>query len=152
LVSLSKEGLSAELVDGWKWAPAKPGLELRELPDAEGPADSEAGRFRQMKSFARRFAAVETAGGQRYELRMLAQPLMRYADPDGGIVDGALFAYVYGTNPEVVAVLECYKTEAGRSAWRYGFVPLTTAGASAALDGASVWSKSHTALPRRQEP
>jgi hypothetical protein len=152
LVSTSKEGLSAELVDGWKWAPARPGLELRELPDAEAPAESEAGRLRQMKSFARRFTAEETAGGQRYELRVLPQPLVRYADPDGGIVDGAMFAYVYGTNPEVIAVLECHKTDGGHSAWWYGFVPLTTAGASAGLDGTTVWSKSHTPLPRRQDP
>jgi hypothetical protein len=152
LVSLSKAGLSAELVDGWKWAPKEAGLELRELMDAEAPADSQAGRLRQMRMLARRFAATQRAGSERYELRMLPQPVLRYADTDANLVDGALFAFVYGTNPEVIAVIECHSVGGGRASWHYAFAPLTTAPASASLDGKEVWSKAQSSLPNRQEP
>src|SRR4030095_16701183 len=105
-----------------------------------------------MKPLARRFAAEQKSGGQRYELRILPQPMLRYADSDRGIVDGAMFGFVYGTNPEVVAIIECHSTDAGGRSWQYGFVPLTTAPASASVDGKEVWSKPHSALPRRQDP
>ncbi len=151
LVSLS-EGVFAELADGWKWSPGKPALELRELAGADAPAEAETGRLRQMKALARRITATQRVGDQRYELRMLPQPVVRYADSRGGIIGGALFAFVYGTNPEVVAVIECHAAAGGGSGWQYGFVPLTTAPASVSLDGKEVWSKPHSVLPRRQEP
>ena len=78
--------------------------------------------------------------------------MLRYADSGVGIIDGALFALVYGTNPEIVAIVECRPTDAGRMAWWYAFVPLTTAPAAASLDGKEVWSKPHSPLPRRSEP
>ena len=153
LISLSADKLAADLPDGWKWRPEQPGLDLQELPKSEQPSDNKATRLRQMKVLVRRFSASERGGdNQTYELRLLPQPIHRYADPDQGIVDGALFVFANGTNPEVIAVLECQATAAGDPVWKYGFAPLTTAPATAKLDDEVVWSKPQNSLPKRQEP
>jgi hypothetical protein len=106
-----------------------------------------------MKSVMRRFMAIESsADDQRYELRLLPQPLLRYSAPEAKIVDGAMFAFVYGTNPEVIAFIESRKDNHGAATWWHGLVPLTTARASASLDGKEVWSKSTTPVPKLQDP
>ena len=106
-----------------------------------------------MKVLVRRFSASERGGDdQTYELRLLPQPIHRYADPDKEIIDGALFVFANGTNPEVIAVLECQTTGTGDPVWKYGFAPLTTAPATARLDDDVVWSKPQNSLPKRQEP
>ena len=52
-------------------------------------------------------ARVERAGEEQ-ALRLLPKPLYRYERPDGptSSSDGALFAFVLGTDPEVFLLLE----------------------------------------------
>ena len=153
LISLSSDKVYVDLPDGWKWRPEQPGLDLQEIPDAERPSDNKATRLRQMKVLVRRFSASERGGdNQTYELRLLPQPIHRYGDEDQGIIDGALFVFANGTNPEVLVVLECESKADGDRAWKYGFAPLTTAPAMAKLDDEEVWSKPQNSLPKRQEP
>ena len=65
-----------------------------------------------MRELARRFRADEDFEPQpgerpeRYELRLLPQPVARYEDPASGVVDGGLFLLVYGQNPEIALVIE----------------------------------------------
>ena len=104
------------------------------LPDAPKPAATPNARLSQMRRIARRFAVREELDdGQVIECRLLAQPIDRYAAPDTGIVDGALFAFANGTNPEVALVVEC-----DEEGWSYGFVRMSSAAATALLDGAEV--------------
>ena len=57
--------------------------------------------------------------GADYELRLLAQPVLRCSDPKSGLIDGTLFLLVYGTNPEVVLLIEASKEGASEPTWSY---------------------------------
>jgi hypothetical protein len=49
----------------------------------------------------------------------------RYSAPDQGITDGALFAFVQGTNPEILITIEAFGTEPESRFWRYGFARMS---------------------------
>ena len=96
--------------------------------------------LRQMRDIARRFSLSETFREQTYELRLLSNPAHRYSDADGGLFDGALFIYAYGTNPEAVLAIEARGTSSEATTWQYGFARLTGASVSAKVGDTSVWS------------
>src|SRR5262249_26872446 len=92
------------------WSPAAAGAEFKDVPEGARPAKTPAERLRQMKAIAERFKATMTGwqgdNTDREELRLLPRPLFRYdltnaKDADPNLLDGALFAYVQGTDPEV---------------------------------------------------
>jgi hypothetical protein len=60
-------------------------------------------------------------------------------DPDPNLLDGALFAYVLGTDPEVVLVLEAVGT-AENAAWQYAFARATSGGLEVKLGDEVVWT------------
>lgn len=151
LTSLATDGKSVAFERDWTWKPKRPGLVLSQVPEADDPAESATARLSQMKALARRMAGEEIVGDQRFELRLLAQPVRRFDDAAQGIVDGAIFLFVYGTNPEVAATIECHRVE-GKRRWLAGFVPLTTAAATMNLDGKAVWTKTPDMLPQSQDP
>jgi hypothetical protein len=101
------------------WAPSKGGVEFHEVPEAPAPAADEAGRLRQLRDLARRFAAREFWAGRNYVLRLLPHPIDRYTDPSSGLVDGAIFAYANGTNPELLLLLEARRHADGPPRWWY---------------------------------
>ena len=94
--------------DQQRWDPKAP-IKFEPLPSAPAVEASPARRLIQMRSLARDFTAHSIDYQmERWELRLLAQPLYRYDKPEGEIVDGALFAWVTsaGTDPEVIVALE----------------------------------------------
>lgn len=91
---------------GQSWTPKSNDLKFQPLPDAPPPADSSAGRMRQMKEFARKFSSHEIWLNARNEMRVLPVPLHRYEDRDRQLLDGALFAIALGTHPEATLFLE----------------------------------------------
>ncbi len=142
-----------------KWAPKKPGIVFEALPGAPAPAATEAERLRQMKALAARFSAYQAVpggagGGTRYELRLLPRPTHRYADPASGLVDGAIFLLVYGTNPELLLFVEARKPAggAGPAAWSFGCARLSTAALSVSLDGRETWTRPFAQEPDPEEP
>ncbi len=66
------------------------------------------------------------------------------------MIDGGLFNFAHGTNPEAVMVIECRQLETGLE-WSYGFLPLAGAALTAKLDGKIVWSKAGTSSSRAQK-
>jgi hypothetical protein len=57
--------------------------------------------------------------GERQSLRRLTQPLYRYQSTAPELLDGALFAFTLGTDPEVFLLLEARRV--GEAfAWQYG--------------------------------
>lgn len=116
-----------------RWDPAGSALTLKELPDAPKPAATAAARLAQMRRLARRFAVKERIDKESIECRLLTQPIDRYQSAAEKIVDGAIFVYANGTNPELGVVLE---TDGKR--WMYGTVRLTSAESSVTLDGRQV--------------
>jgi len=148
LVAL-EEGISVVMHDGWTWSP-KSALTMAELADAPRPADSDARRLAQIRNLARRFTVSEDYFNEPFELRLLPQPVYRYRDEEAGLIDGALFNFAHGTNPEVLAVIEC-RHETSGPVWSYGFLPLAGAGVTAKLGEKTVWSKEPTRESKAQE-
>ena len=146
MTSLSERPLAVVAPNGKVWEPG-PSLEIRPIPKAQAPASDESKRLRQMKELARRFKAFEffepapEAAPERYELRLLIQPVQRYSDAKSGLIDGALFLLSYGQNPEVVLLLEARREGDHEATWFYGLARTGAARFIATLDDAEVWQQ-----------
>jgi hypothetical protein len=104
---------------GTIWSPAR-GVETSPMADAPEPAATASQRLRQIKTIAGEFSAnsVDRDDG-RWELRLLSKPLYRYpSKTTDDVLDGALFTFTQGTDPEVLLLIEARKNE-GRYQWQY---------------------------------
>jgi hypothetical protein len=124
-----------------RWAPAKGGLEFRAVPDAPAPAATEAARLRQMSDMLKRFSAHEyyKTNSQDYTLRLISHPIDRYNAAASGLIDGAIFAYANGTNPEVLVLFEARRQRVGQLNWSYAAAPLARAKVSLKCGPQEVW-------------
>lgn len=136
------------------WSPRTAGVEFRDVPDAPVPAETPVARFRQMKSLAERFSArlPERNSTRQEELRLLPKPLYRYElkpsnDVDPDLLDGAMFTYVMGTDPEVILLLEAVGRD-DKAVWKYAFARATSLAADASLGNAVIWSESGDTVGR----
>jgi hypothetical protein len=147
--SLSRENkLIARDKDRVIWSPETAGVEFKEVPRAPKPAKTAPERLRQMKAIAEGFKATMTGwmadNSDQEALRLLPRPLYRYdltnaKEPDPSLLDGALFAYVIGTDPEVVLILEAIGT-ADKAEWQHAFVRATSGGLEVKLGDLVVWT------------
>lgn len=147
--SLTRDrGVIARDKDRVIWSPQTAGVEFKGMPGAPMPAKTYTERLRQMKAIAERFKATMTGwlgdDTDQEQLRLLPRPLYRYdlknaKEPAPNLLDGALFAYMQGTDPEVVLVLEAIGT-AKKSAWQYAFVRATSGGLAVKLGRDVVWT------------
>jgi hypothetical protein len=141
--SLEFVSLSTGLVEAqdgqFHWRPQKAGLEFKEIPGAPAPADDQPKRLRQIRDVLKRMSASEFYDGRHYALRLLSHPIDRYADPASGVVDGAIFIYANGTNPEALLLIEARRKGTGSPAWSYAAAPLTRAQPTLKLDGKEFW-------------
>lgn len=80
----------------------------------------------------------------------MPRPIQRYSDKSSGLIDGAMFVYAWGTNPETIVVVE-FQQKGARKTWLYGLLPLTVARVEAKLDEQNVWTRPHAYQPRRQD-
>jgi hypothetical protein len=103
------------------------------LEGVEKPAATEKQRLIQLRALARRFNVSEKLGDDVATLRFLPQPIDRYEDKKHGIIDGALFAFAYGTNPEAILALEC-----DEEGWRYALARMAWAEVVVERDGKEV--------------
>ncbi|HJT34033.1 MAG TPA: hypothetical protein VJ783_18450, partial [Pirellulales bacterium] len=131
-VSLSPLTFEMKNSRGIAWRPASAALTMRRLEDAPEPADTKRARLGQLRQLARRFTAQGEWQGVKDEYRLLAQPIDRYDDVAAGVLDGAMFVFANGTNPELGLLLECSDRE-----WSYGVFCLTAATLTIQLDGKS---------------
>jgi hypothetical protein len=144
--SLASAGLSMRLGKATPWKPEQAALEFRKLPDPPRAAEGAVQRLVQMKEQAARFSAdddfrmnVNDRETSRYRLRLLPKPVYRYQDADRGIQDGAVFAFVHGTDPELFLILEIRK-DGDKTSWFYSLAPMTCWAVKAQLGGTEVWS------------
>jgi hypothetical protein len=101
--------------DEWKWHP---------VSDAAAPAATAPQRLIQMRALAGAFTVeiLDTRNlskGEDQRPRLLPKPLYRYDMERTKTLDGALYAFVLGTDPEVLLLLEC-NTAAAKPEWRFG--------------------------------
>jgi hypothetical protein len=135
---------------GWAWEPDRAGLTFQRADRIGPPADSANARLRQMKTIAERFtAAVDTDGAfaNPEQLRLLTTPVYRYSANAQGILDGALFAFVQGTNPEVLIRIEADATAPADKVWRYGFARMSCFFLRVHQGGQLVWSADREPVP-----
>jgi hypothetical protein len=132
-----------------RWAPPVAPT-FREVPGAPAPAESAAERLRQMRDILTRFSARELFRSQQYALRLISHPIDRYADRASGLLDGAVFLYATGTNPELLLMLEARRNREGQATWWYAGAPLARAVVTLRLDGKDVWSHKSKDVPSPQ--
>jgi hypothetical protein len=126
LQSLSPQLLTATINGTARWSTSQPGISWQIVAGGPPSAASRVERLRQMKQIAESFSAyaVKTAPdydeGSIWHLRMMAQPVYRYSEE--AAVDGALFAFAQGIDPEVFLILET-REEEGIGRWHFGFAP-----------------------------
>ncbi len=144
--SLADRRMSGQVDDVRFWATEKPGLTLKLLAGAEAPAKTPAARLVQMRRLAGDFVAIlaDTRGndsGVKRQLRQLTQPIFRYPAPNEKAVysDGAMFAFVEGTDPEAFLLLEATKAGA-EPKWQFGLVRMNGDALRITFRDKEVWS------------
>jgi hypothetical protein len=144
--SLVTEPLTAEREMESAWAP-RDGIAWKEFPEAPEPVETRTGRLAQLRQLASRFRgeSVDDTTGQKWELRLLRQPLFRYALPEpeekvtDGVLDGALFTLASGTDPEILVLVEAREFKGGRD-WHWALARFSDRPLKAWLDNQQVWS------------
>ena len=65
-------------------------------------------------------------------LRLLPRPIYRYKDSDSGLIDGAILAFVQGTDPEALLLVEARSNDKARR-WHYAIARCTAWAVTARL-------------------
>jgi len=138
--SLSTRSFTATQAGKPRWMPTVAGVAFQPIPGAPKPADTPKERLRQMRDLAGEFRAEDDFWGRGWNvLRLLPKPISRYGKAGGSPEDGALFAFVLGTDPEAFLFVEARKAASGIE-WQYAFAPMTCWALKAEHKGRSVWS------------
>ena len=140
MVSLADQPVSIAAKPGWEWTPANSGIAWKTVPAAPAVGKTAVARSAQIKDIANRFSSTgHYRNGNIIELRLMGRPLHRYADPEKGLVDGALLAFVEGTNPETMLLIECRSDNEEKPTWHYGFARMSGGHLIARLEDTVVW-------------
>jgi hypothetical protein len=137
--SLAERELVAKKNQRTVWAPDKPGIEFKPIPGAPAPAESAAGRLSQMRALTERFTATVTFRDTKTALRRLGAPVYRYGDRKHEPLDGAVFAFVQGTDPEVLLLLEA-RSSRGKPQWHYALARQTMWVLEVEYEGRQIWT------------
>ncbi len=151
--SMSRGTLLAKRDGVVVWNPEKPGVRFQPVPSADAPAAMPVARLRQMKTLASQFSSTmlgwRADKTDREPLRMLPQPLYRYDSKRNDVLDGAVFAFVQGTDPESLLLLEAFKTGNGFE-WQFAFVRRTSGELEGRHQESIVWHADR--LPPNYDP
>lgn len=140
--SLSTEPFVAQAGGGTVWEPRKPGITFRLAEAAPTPSDNASVRLRQMRMLAREYiATIQEKGHQPERLRLLPSPIYRYPAKglDSSISDGAMFAFVVGTDPETLLLIESTKATTQAATWQVAFARMTVVPTEVHRNGEIVW-------------
>ncbi|MGH7134256.1 MAG: hypothetical protein ACREHD_00865 [Pirellulales bacterium] len=126
------------------------------MPDAPATAETAPRRLRQMLGMANDFTAVlmdyrNNDKGERQALRLLTSAVYRYSSPDRDVKDGAIFAFVLGTDAEVLLLLEARGAK-GANRWQYALARLNSDELAAFCSGKEVWRVGKAIYNERHKP
>ncbi len=139
--SLSTERLVGILGTKEVWKSSRAGVEFKPVPVAPDPASSAAARLRQMRAISNDFIAEKTDrdDNSKQRMRLLTQPVFRYASKAANVTDGALFAFVEGTDPEVLLLLESQETDSG-PVWHFALARMNSTEFHVSYKDKEVWT------------
>ena len=142
-LSVATTGIQGTREEKSVWSTTKPGLEWRPVPGNPTVGTSNVERQRQMKKLASQFTAelLDTRSnekGEDQQLRQLTQPVYRYESPAYHVVEGGVFAFVVGTDPEVFLLLEAVETGETTN-WHYGLARMNSDQLSINFQDKKVW-------------
>lgn len=139
LVSFTERPLECRRDGQPAWKPKGGNLVDQSLVGALPPDKSDKRRLRQMREAAARFRVIKKASPD-VDLRLLGQPLYRYAAHDAGVIDGAVFAFVEATDPDFLLMVEANRGDAASPAeWRYTLARMLSGPVEVELDGKPLW-------------
>jgi hypothetical protein len=149
--SLSLDPLVVEKHGTQVWAPQQPGIVLQAFDDDGAPPSSRPQRLAKMKQLAGQFDVELTDwSGETYQLRLLPKPLFRYEPADSAVLDGALFAFTYTTDPELLVAVEARDTAAGPR-WMYGLARMNVGDLKVSYREREVWQAERLEHPYLDE-
>lgn len=128
LAGASEESAVVHWEDETEWKATRGGLEWKPLALEQVPKAAPTGRLIQFRELARSFAGtITTHEGDKEELRLLTQPLFRYASETRRVSDGVVFGLASnGTNPECLLMLQIRRANKGDLAtWEFGCIGLS---------------------------
>jgi hypothetical protein len=142
--SLSTDALAGTRRGSPSWSPSRPGLAYHRLDDVSKPAATAAVRARQMRTIMQDFHITDYFKDKAWwDLRLLPTPVARYGKEGAAVIDGALFAFAIGTDPEACVFLEVRQGKEGLE-WFYAMAPLSCFSVKGTYKKNEVWD-----LPRR---
>jgi hypothetical protein len=120
--------------DVWTWQP---------VPGAPAPAATAPQRLVQLRGMAGEFSVEildtrNVAKGEEQAPRLLPKPLYRYEAERTKTRDGGLYAFVVGTDPELLVLFEC-DTAAAKPEWRFGAARMNRYLIRLKYKGETVW-------------
>jgi hypothetical protein len=122
------------------WTPKRPGIVFEEFPGAASPSQSKPQRLLEMRNLAEQFSVQLTDwSGETYLLRMMPRPLVRYESPESEVLDGALFAFTYTTDPELLVMVEARKSSEGHR-WMYGLARMNIGELKVSYRDREIWT------------
>ncbi|HUQ69705.1 MAG TPA: hypothetical protein VM165_09290 [Planctomycetaceae bacterium] len=147
VVSLSDHRISAVRAPELRWTSREPAMTWQPL-DMDPPATTPARRLIQMREAVRQFRVFESAvvEGQ-LALRPMTTPLLRYEHADFGVLDGAMFAFANGTNPEVLVLIEARRSKGGTHQWQYRLGQMTGGAVTVEYRDNVVWQQGEADPP-----
>jgi hypothetical protein len=143
-VLLSDRPVVAEREGRKVWTPAAGQVSFQPLDGAETPDASSRKRLAQMRRLAGEFVPELTdkrvvGDGTQQQLRLLDKPIYQYGAGPDGLIEGALFAFVVGTDPEVLLLVEARESR-GKSAWHYALARMNRDAMRVRRNEREVWS------------
>jgi hypothetical protein len=137
--SLATEPLEGKREGKTVWNSQQAGIQWQTIAEQPAVSDSKLIRTRQLRAMANRFRIEKTDRKQvSRELRLLGQPIFRYGSDDSDVIDGAIFAFVQGTDPEVFLLIET-RTVAGVLEWHYALARMNSVKFVAHYQGHEIW-------------
>jgi hypothetical protein len=124
----------------YRWQPRTGCVPANPVSDAKTPAETDKLRLIQMRQLARMFEAGMITDNGSTVLRLSPTPLFRYSNPAAGIIDGAIFGYLWdvGTDPEVLLIIEA-AGNSQTSSWQYRPIRFTWREVYLAREGQELW-------------
>jgi hypothetical protein len=151
LVATSDVPVLAVIGGQGRWTPRVTDFKLLPILDIGAPANSDSGRLRQMKRFARSLSGSSQWQGQQFELRLLPTEVHRYSDAASGLVDGAVFVFAVDSNPEAILFVEAHEGDSGPGAaalWKYALAQMSAASLTFRRGDTEVWAVPRSSYSR----